>query len=123
MSDNKLIDPNYLAEIEKPHEVRLIDANALSAYLKETNWGAELLNIIDNAPTVEAYTKEQVKELIKLNEEKVKELIELNKGEWINTSPYDDKGECSLCCYLSKKYYNFCPNCGSDMRGRRSDDE
>ena len=112
MSDNKLIDPNYLAEIEKPHEVRLIDANALSAYLKETNWGAELLNIIDNAPTVEAYTKEQVKEL-----------IELNKGEWINTSPYDDKGECSLCCYLSKKYYNFCPNCGSDMRGRRSDDE
>lgn len=39
------------------------------------------------------------------------------QGEWTNTSPYDDKGECSLCCYLSKKYYKFCPNCGADMKG------
>lgn len=37
------------------------------------------------------------------------------QGEWLNTSPYDDKGECSLCCYLSKKYYHFCPNCGATM--------
>lgn len=37
-------------------------------------------------------------------------------GEWVNTSPYDDKGECSRCCYVSKKYYSFCPNCGADMR-------
>lgn len=40
------------------------------------------------------------------------------QGEWINTSPYDDKGECSLCCYLSKKYYKYCPNCGAGMRGK-----
>ena len=39
------------------------------------------------------------------------------KGEWINTTPYDE-GECSLCCYLSIKCYNFCPNCGADMRGK-----
>lgn len=57
-------------------------------------------------------------------DEIIKILIEENilppipQGEWINTSPYDDKGECSLCCYLSKKYYNFCPNCGADMRGK-----
>lgn len=50
--------------------------------------------IIDNAPTVES-----------------------KQGEWINTSPYDDNGECSLCCYLSKKYYKFCPNCSVKMKG------
>ena len=38
------------------------------------------------------------------------------KGEWINTSPYDIEGECSLCCYLSIKCYNFCPNCGAKMK-------
>lgn len=36
-------------------------------------------------------------------------------GEWVNISPYDDEGECSICCYVSKKYYNFCPNCGIRM--------
>lgn len=36
-------------------------------------------------------------------------------GEWVNISPYDDEGECSRCCYVSKKYYNFCPNCGIKM--------
>ena len=40
------------------------------------------------------------------------------KGKWGNTSPYDSDAECSLCCYLSRKYYNFCPNCGADMRGK-----
>ena len=53
--------------------------------------------LIDNAPTVE-YSRPQ--------------------GEWVNTSPHDDKGECSYCCSVSNKYYNFCPNCGADMRGR-----
>ena len=41
-----------------------------------------------------------------------KVLEEQPQGEWTNTSPYDDKGECPFCCYLSKKYYKFCPNCG-----------
>ena len=39
------------------------------------------------------------------------------QGEWINTSPYDIDGECSLCCYLSNKCYNYCPNCGAKMLG------
>lgn len=43
------------------------------------------------------------------------------QGEWLNTSPYDDKGECSLCNYLSKKYYNFCPNCGRKMKGGKKE--
>lgn len=47
----------------------------------------------------------------------IEALKERPQGEWINTSPYDIKGTCSLCCYLSNKYYNFCPNCGADMKG------
>lgn len=46
-------------------------------------------------------------------------LEERPKGEWTNISPYDIKGTCSLCCYLSNKCYNFCPNCGADMRKKR----
>ena len=32
------------------------------------------------------------------------------KEEWI--FPY-----CSICHYETDKMYNFCPNCGADMRG------
>jgi len=46
----------------------------------------------------------------------IKTLEERQQGEWTNTSPYDDKGECPLCCYLSKKYYKFCPYCGASMK-------
>jgi len=71
-----------------------------------------ILNIIDNAPT-EEYPFYQEAYQTGYDEGK----NERQPGEWTNTSPYDDKGECSLCCYLSKKYYKFCPNCGADMRG------
>ena len=50
---------------------------------------------------------------------RIKALKERPQGEWTNTSPYDDKGECSLCCYLSKKYYKFCPNCGAVMKSEK----
>lgn len=47
------------------------------------------------------------------------------KGEWNTCSPYDDlifEWECSICgrCVESEEDYmpfNFCPNCGADMRG------
>lgn len=74
--------------------------------------------IIDNAPTVSfMISPDYVTELQNLNKKLIKHLVEAERpqGEWINTSPYDDKGECSLCCYLSKKFYNFCPNCGASM--------
>lgn len=59
-----------------------------------------------------------------IHNEETKEAYEVLKndtrpqGEWINTSPYDIEGECSLCCYLSNKCYNFCPNCGARMIGK-----
>jgi len=68
---------------------------------------------IDNAPTVE-YTFEDAFQ--KTVCEQRLYCPERPQGVWINTSPYDDKGECSLCCYLSKKYYKFCPYCGASMK-------
>ena len=107
--------------------IRSIDATDLP---KDKGLLVVLKEDIDNAPTVEPcyqttscldcgnYDRanyycprfcEVIREIAKENQRP--------RGEWTNTSPYDDKGECSLCCYLSKKYYHFCPNCGADMRG------
>jgi predicted RNA-binding Zn-ribbon protein involved in translation (DUF1610 family) len=47
----------------------------------------------------------------------------MTKGNWILRSTYYDKeeNECSLCGFLvtnkEGEKYNYCPNCGADMRG------
>lgn len=38
-----------------------------------------------------------------------------HENEWQQTTDKDDIGICPKCCYQSKKYYNFCPNCGAEM--------
>lgn len=45
------------------------------------------------------------------------------KGEWIKEKENDVLCHCSTCGYkvasaLSNLFYNFCPNCGTDMRGK-----
>lgn len=71
------------------------------------------------APTVEAFTSEQVKELKEVMEKK----IALASGYWIAK---DDSWICSECKEENAYAYdrnidkftdNFCPNCGADMRG------
>lgn len=55
------------------------------------------------------------------NEEKQKLLDELRpKGEWIEHKDLWRK-TCSVCEFRWKNVeeFNFCPNCGSDMRGTR----
>lgn len=47
------------------------------------------------------------------------------KGEWLPDMIYDGEDEwcfveCSNCKYRADKHYNFCPNCGADMRGDKS---
>lgn len=44
------------------------------------------------------------------------------RGEWLPDMIYDGEDEwcfveCSNCKYRADKHYNFCPNCGADMRG------
>lgn len=65
--------------------MRLINADALKdkiPYLwsDPTDIGM-LLDLIDNAPTVEAYPFEQVQELVKLNQQFAEEIEELKKPQ------------------------------------------
>lgn len=77
---------------------------------------------IDNAPTVEAYSFEQVQELVKLNQQFAQEIENLKRpqGEWEEYACSDERG-CSLCGYMTRFYfeYHFCPNCGAEMRGEK----
>lgn len=77
---------------------RLIDADALGNEID--TWGLndyykyDFLEAIDNAPTVER-----------------------PHGEWLHPYVTDIACECSICHVQMPTYrFNFCPNCGADMR-------
>ena len=99
----------------------------------------EVLDLIDNAPTVEpqkvpianvTFDTEKLKELTDEIVERIKrgEIVlqdERPKGEWIIVD--DTTCECPFCkniqvYVLSPKEsnVNFCENCGADMRGEES---
>lgn len=142
--------------------MRLIDADALKEYFessialcnewiatakdKETKIRAsavktfigEVLIAINNAPTVDTYTEDDVhcaiKEGHQVGYEMAKAKFERPQGEWLEVKEevhydYWTVCECSLCKHswalgeLSiediKDDYKFCPNCGADMRGGR----
>ena len=40
------------------------------------------------------------------------------KGEWLDGY---SRQTCSVCRYRGFKSWNYCPNCGADMRGERDD--
>jgi len=47
---------------------------------------------------------------------------ERHRGEWIEDGHERGFSECSKCGYiavsvLTERLYNFCPNCGAEMRG------
>lgn len=50
-------------------------------------------------------------------------LVEPVRGEWINDfKPPFFGNKCSVCGYPSgSTSFNFCPYCGSDMRGEKND--
>lgn len=78
--------------------MRLIDADSLNIY---TATHQELVMEIEEAPTVEA--------------------VPVVRGEWLkrvrNNGGYVVSITCSVCGYShSRVTYNFCPECGSDMR-------
>lgn len=53
----------------------------------------------------------------------IEALSERPKGEWqkVDEQPYFrkhfDNVCCSVCHHKGMRKYNFCPNCGADMRG------
>lgn len=54
----------------------------------------------------------------------IKALEERFKGEWIFRSGVTCGGyyKCSNCGEVERAEKNFCPNCGSDMRGEAEDE-
>ena len=117
---SRLAKCNKWIEKAKDKETK-IRASAVKSFI------CEVIMTIDNAPTVEPRieygTDGQPYRLFMSGGQIVPDTLqgwrydERPQSEWINTSPYDDKGECPRCCYLSKKYYKFCPNCGAQMKG------
>ena len=86
-----------------------------------------ILTYIENAPTVEAYTEEDIKQTIKENfdigYEMAKSKYKRPQGEWIKFNSYYHK--CDKCNRIvgfdyadpeHGNWFNYCPNCGADMR-------
>jgi len=134
--DRKVIDSavrNGMPYAESPQE-DLISREALRKRLDELHWTLEcgfdkriyLDSIIDNAPTVEAFTEEDIKQAIKENfdigYEMAKNKYARPKGEWIKMSDrYGVYFACEKCGYdRERAITNFCPNCGADMRGNNN---
>ena len=72
-------------------------------HLKETDiydFGREVADEIKNAPAVDA--------------------AKVAHGKWeiVGNPIFDDdvKVSCSMCSWIFDDFYNYCPNCGTDMR-------
>lgn len=75
---------------------------------------SEIISIIDNVPTVNfMISPDYVTELQNRNKELIRQLEEAErpKGEWA------DHNTCPFCNHTYDWEYNFCPNCGADLRG------
>lgn len=68
------------------------------------------------------YTKEAKEHLEELPSADVRENV---SGEWqkVDEQPYFRKHFHKVCCSVCRKqgydYWNFCPNCGAEMRGEQ----
>lgn len=79
-----------------------------------------ILNLIDNAPTVEYTFEEAFQKTVCENK---LYCPARPKGEWVETSDFDEfYGKVYKCTNCNKETlgcgcHNYCPNCGADMRG------
>ena len=112
-------------------EQRIIDANALRERLlvlrcniTDVQCISDIFDIclteVSNAPTINTYTEEEVQEIRR----KVARQFISNKrpkGEWEDMSWFYHKPmyKCTRCNQIFEiGYYSYCPQCGSDMRGK-----
>lgn len=115
--------------------MRLIDAVKLKESIIDMKLSLsnkrQILHIIDNAPTITTSLK--LENITKDDVEKFKmiwlratskgfPLISEDRpqGKWLPnyTSQFINPGrQCSLCGKIVEFSENFCPNCGTDMRG------
>ena len=80
-----------------------------------------VLNLINHASTVAAYSFEQVQELVKLNQRFAQEIEELKRpqGEWIDVDGDGSLWKCSKCGEIHCCHGKYCSNCGADMTGKK----
>ena len=129
--------------------MRQIDADELKKVLSEPLYRSTIkdygeilkytfvMDIIDNAPTVEpetkvvinvTFNKEQMEELVEKAKADILAQIERPQGEWKITEAYPHKVYCSVCykTFADSKWEvwkdgslprAFCPNCGARMGG------
>ena len=63
--------------------------------------------------------------LERLINEMTADVVEVVHGEWVvcDAPPPTWWYECSICHKAGNVEYNYCPNCGADMRGGNDDSE
>ena len=80
----------------------------------------DTIRAIPSADVVERKDYESMERTVRKLTDAIAE-TERKKGEWIEITIKDYKAKCSACGTWSPIMGNFCPNCGSGMRG--DDDE
>ena len=106
--------------------MRLINADALKKDI-DTEWltpqtKMAFFKIIDNAPTVDTFTFDDMKKGINVGYKagRLSEKWERPHGEWIDICTLPIIRKCSICGNEIGNemgfYNNFCPKCGADMR-------
>lgn len=98
----RLIDADALNSIKfHPLPYTHIVPDDVNAESYQRGWNDAVDAIVENAPTIEPERK---------------------KGEWeiYIISMLDGEGcRCSECGFEGVPYWDFCPNCGADMRGEK----
>jgi rRNA maturation endonuclease Nob1 len=46
------------------------------------------------------------------------DVVEVRRGKWIKRGNEKKCSECKFIYYSNNDEWNFCPNCGADMRGK-----
>lgn len=107
--------------------MKLIDADELKKELskrisKKIKWTME--------PDVYSFRADEIVEMIDsvpvlTNIDVIKEfpsIVNRPQGEWIKDEEHSitiEMFKCSICsCWGGANHFNFCPNCGADMRGK-----
>lgn len=104
--------------VEYQEGIRLLDANELrNQFSSDEIYGPEEIKcIIDNAPTVEAYTLEDMQNNYDAGVDSIIGKYDKAEGEW----NYIQAGMC-VCPFCGamphKLYKNFCAKCGAKLKG------